>query len=157
FGTARLFVPALLFACLPAAHAVAVGLNLLRRSSGQPWAPAGVLVAVPALIVALDPGPVRAWAERLSEPRPLEIGLGEWRQGVVEAVRRHTTDQARILWEDERSGRLESHWSALLPVLTGRVFLGGIDPDAGIEHATSGLVDQALAGRPLREWGDAEL
>jgi hypothetical protein len=42
-------------------------------------------------------------------------------------------------------------------VLTGRVFVGGLDAEAVIEHATSGLVDGWLAGRPLAEWSDAEL
>jgi hypothetical protein len=45
----------------------------------------------------------------------------------------------------------------LLPLLTERVFIGGLDPDAGIEHTAWGLVDQCLAGRPLDDWTDREL
>jgi hypothetical protein len=42
-------------------------------------------------------------------------------------------------------------------LLPGRSFVGGLDPEAGIEHTLEGLVDQALAGRSLAEWNDAEL
>jgi hypothetical protein len=44
-----------------------------------------------------------------------------------------------------------------LPLLTGRSFIGGLGPDAGIEHAACGLVEETLAGRPAAYWADAEL
>ena len=44
-----------------------------------------------------------------------------------------------------------------MPVLTGRAFVGGLDPDADIEHTAGGLIDQTLIGRPLDDWTDAEL
>ena len=68
-----------------------------------------------------------------------------------------TTAEARVLWEDRRGDRRTSRWTALLPVLTGRSFIGGLDPDAGIEHATASLVDQCLAGKPLRDWDNYQL
>src|SRR5262249_3980377 len=46
---------------------------------------------------------------------------------------------------------------ALLPGLTGRAFLGGLDDDAGIEHSFCGLRYGKLNGRPLGEWSDADL
>jgi hypothetical protein len=42
-------------------------------------------------------------------------------------------------------------------VWTGRSFLGGLDPEANLEHGYASLVDQQLAGRPIAEWTDAEL
>ena len=42
-------------------------------------------------------------------------------------------------------------------MLTGRAFVGGLDPDGGIDHTAGGLIDQTLAGRPLDDWTDAEL
>jgi hypothetical protein len=44
-----------------------------------------------------------------------------------------------------------------LPILTERAFIGGLDADAGIEHAAMALVDGALAGRSIDEWSDNEL
>jgi len=86
------------------------------------------------------------------------------RQQLVETLRKLTTLEARILWEDRtglsvRSSAQEgsSRWTALLPVLTGRTFIGGLDSEARLEHAYASLVDQELAGRPVGEWGDAEL
>src|SRR5262249_35371742 len=49
------------------------------------------------------------------------------------------------------------HWSALLAQSTKRSFLGGLDPDAGVEHMYARLSENALAGRPLGEWTDEEL
>jgi hypothetical protein len=157
FGTAGLIVPALLFATLPAAHALSEGMRLLRRLTRSSLAPFGVALALPALAWLLAPPAVGDWARHLAVPEPLEVGLGASRQEVVDALTRHTTDQARILWEDHRGTRLDSHWTALLPLLIGRAFVGGLDPEAGIEHATCGLSDDVLAGRPLREWADSEL
>ncbi len=72
-------------------------------------------------------------------------------------LKEQTTTQARILWEDRRGARQASRWTALLPVLTGRAFVGGLDPDGAIDHTAGGLIDQTLGGRPLDDWTDAEL
>jgi hypothetical protein len=63
----------------------------------------------------------------------------------------------RILWEDRPGVRHASLWTALLPLLTGRTYIGGLDPEAQIEHAYPGFVDGVLAGRPVASWSDAEL
>jgi hypothetical protein len=68
-----------------------------------------------------------------------------------------TTACARILWEDRPEAVGGPRWTALLPVLTGRAFVGGLDPDAVCEYARNGLVGHRLAGRPLAEWADGEL
>jgi hypothetical protein len=44
-----------------------------------------------------------------------------------------------------------------LPVLTERVYLGGLGREAPIEHAAVRLANGQLAGRPLAEWSDADL
>jgi hypothetical protein len=44
-----------------------------------------------------------------------------------------------------------------LPELTGRPFVGGLDPDAGVEHTFAGLTGATLAGRPLADCTDADL
>ncbi len=46
--------------------------------------------------------------------------------------------------------------------MTGRSFIGGLDPDSTIEHAAIGLIDHQmpgppLVGRQLSLWTDAEL
>jgi hypothetical protein len=75
----------------------------------------------------------------------------------VNALTAETAPSARILWEDRRGAGGDSHWTALLPLLTERAFVGGLDPEAGIEHTAAGLCDGTLAGEPLRSWADAGL
>jgi hypothetical protein len=157
FGAAQLLIPALFFASGPAALALARTLDRVGRWSGSMAAPALLAVGTPALVAMAVPGPAADWGSRLSTPRPLQIGLGDDRLALVEALRARTSDSARVLWQDRRAGRADSRWAALLPLLTGRAFVGGLDPEPGIEHASAGLVDQTLAGRPLEEWSDAEL
>jgi hypothetical protein len=151
-GAARLVVPSALFAVVPAAHAIAWALGRLRR-------PALGLACLVAPCVAGLTWPTTAplLMERLRGPEPLEIGLNAGRQKIVEVLRAQTTAEARILWEDRREERTASRWTALLPVLTGRSFIGGLDPNAGIEHTATGLVDQYLADRLLRDWTDEQL
>ena len=48
-------------------------------------------------------------------------------------------------------------WTALLPFLTGRPFLGGLDPAHVVEYTRTGLVNEQLAGQPVNAWSDAEL
>jgi hypothetical protein len=156
-GGCQLLAPALLYAALPAAHALAQTLGRLRRWSGTIASPVLVLAAVPGVVWLASPTEASEWGRGLGRVRPLDIGLGEERSALVEAIRKQTSEEARILWEDRRGPRRASRWTALLPVLTGRAFVGGLDAEAGIEHATGGLVDHHLAGRPLAEWSDPEL
>ncbi len=155
-GACQLLGPALLFASVPAAFALAWLLEQSRRLGGI-LVPLAVLAAGPVLAWALAAGPARDWGERLVRPAPFAVGLGDERSALVEALRDSTSDSARILWEDRRAPRCEPRWTALLPVLTGRAFLGGLDDGAGIEHATCGLLEGALEGRPLDDWSDAQL
>jgi hypothetical protein len=70
---------------------------------------------------------------------------------------RVTRPSARILWEDHSGTQPGPRWVTLLPLLTGRAFLGGLDGDAAIDHAYAALGDQSLAGRHIRNWTDAQL
>jgi hypothetical protein len=72
-------------------------------------------------------------------------------------LRTHTTTEARILWEETSSGRSTSHWTALLPLLTERAYLGGLDPEGSIEHAYARFAEQLLLGRPIGNWTHEEL
>jgi hypothetical protein len=156
-GAAQLLTPALLFAALPAAVTLSRMLDTVRRWSGTAAAPALVAASVPVAVALAAPDAARGWARSMSEPRPFQVGLGEERTALVEAVREATADNARVLWEDRPAVRGESHWTALLPLLTGRAFVGGLDAEAGIEHAATGLTDRRLAGRPVADWTDLEL
>jgi hypothetical protein len=156
FGAERLFAPALMCASIPAAYAVAELLRPIRRLGG--WGSALLLggAALGGLLLAI-PSHREAWLGRWRGNEPLQIGLGAERQNVVAAVAEHTTNEARILWEDRRGTRQSSHWTALLSHLTGRAFVGGLDPEAAIDPTAGGLIDQTLAGRPLDDWKDVEL
>jgi hypothetical protein len=94
----------------------------------------------------------RAW-----RTAPLTVGLDLQREELIRTLRERTTPDARILWEDRRPGRGAGQWTALLPVWTGRQYLGGLDPEAGVEHVFAALGEEGLAGRPLADWADAEL
>jgi hypothetical protein len=87
----------------------------------------------------------------------LQVGFTPEQDALFEAIRTHTSEKGRILWEDRPASRTASHWTALLPLLTGRAYVGGLDPNAGIEHAAGGLTALTLVGQPLGRWGDKEL
>jgi hypothetical protein len=113
-------------------------------------AAAAVGVFVGGQDVALD------LAHRSVETEPLKLGLSSEQQALVETLQSGTGPEARILWEDDvEPGR--SHWTALMPLLTDRAFLGGLDAEAGIEHLYPSLVEEKLAGRHISSWTDAEL
>jgi hypothetical protein len=149
FGSQRLLAPALLFAALPAAAAIGYRLSAV----GLGVAAAGFL------LWPMPEGkkPLIDWAMRWRGAEPFQLGLDADRQTIVEALRQHTTNEARILWEDRAVSPLASHWTPLLPLWTERAYIGGLDADAGIEHATNGLLDGVLMGRPLRDWSDDDL
>jgi hypothetical protein len=157
FGMARLLVPGLFFAVLPASHLCMATLDWVRRAIGW-WGVPVVLNAVAVAVFFATPTPaLRAWFGHWPQTQPLTIGLSDERQTIVATLRTNTTPEARILWEDRPAARLSSRWTALLPLLTERPFVGGLDPDGVIEHTATGLNDRSLAGRLLNEWTDVEL
>jgi hypothetical protein len=157
FGTAGLLVPALWFAALPAAHAwVQIGRLLAYLARGRLRAAllAGALLAAAGLTRGET---LTTFARRFEGSAPLAVGLGPDRQALVDTLITYTTSEARILWEDRPATRETSRWTALLPVLTGRRFVGGLDPDAGIDHVRAGLVNQRLADTDIQAASDAYL
>jgi hypothetical protein len=157
FGTVRLLVPALLFAALPAARAVAESSLLAARLCGGPTrgvALTGTLLGVIGLSV---PGTFPIGLHRFAGSTPFAIGLNPEARTWVDMLRNETSADARILWEDPIEPEPGAHWSALLPLLTERAYLGGLDPDAAIEHAFAQLRGPNLAGRALAWWSDDEL
>jgi hypothetical protein len=150
-------VPALWFAALPAAHAWTRSYHLLARLVRGRWRAAvlGAVLLAAGGVAAYTT--VAALAEGTAGTNPLVLGLGPDREALVQTLVQHTGTEARILWEDRPVGREASRWSALLPVLTGRTFIGGLDPEAGIEHSQAGLIRQHLAGEPIGRLSDAAL
>lgn len=88
---------------------------------------------------------------------PLGLGFTAEQSTFVEAIREKTSDDARILFEEPDTTRPGWNWTALLPQQCGRALMGGIDPDAGIEHLECGLRAEKLAGRALADWSHGEL
>jgi hypothetical protein len=156
-GTADLLVPALWFAALPAAHAWVQGCRLLARLLRGPWRAAAACVVLLGTAAAFARETVVVFAERCAGATPLVVGLGPERQALVDTLIRQTGPECRILWEDRPAGREASRWTALLPILTGRSFIGGLDPDAGIEHLQCGLLNETLEGRHIARLSDAAL
>jgi hypothetical protein len=156
-GTAALLAPALWFACIPAAHASTwVCLRLWRHGAVGRCVLAGLVIALGAGTTLLTPTP-QCLFERCVPVEPLEIGLGPQRQAIVQTLMQYTSNDARILWEDRNRPRQGSRWPALLPILTGRSFIGGLDPDGFIEHSSISLINESLDGRHIESWKEEEL
>jgi hypothetical protein len=156
-GTTPLYLVGLWFAVLPAVYV----LGQLFALSSRWLAPfakmlilaAGICAGVAVCGYELATGRGLHWLC----PASLAVGLNPQQQALVESIISHTTPEARILWEECTSEEDGSRWPVLLPVLTKRAYIGGLGPDVSIEHAHARLIDRALAGRPLREWSNAEL
>jgi hypothetical protein len=156
-GTSGLLVPGLWLATVPAAHAWVAGCRRLARPLGG-VARAAWLCATVALVAVLAlGGDVVTLAERLAGAKPFQIGLGPEREALIETLIRCTGQKARILWEDRPGPRTAPRWTALLSLLTGRTFLGGLDPDGCIEHSHAGLIKQKLDGKPIGDWKEDDL
>jgi len=108
------------------------------------------------LLAAVASLPLLAVAGNLLAPTPLLVGLGEDRERVVETLRELTTADARVLWEESPPDTPGWNWSALLPTLTGRAYLGGLDGAAGVEHSYCGQRGDRLNGRALPDWTDSQ-
>ncbi len=156
-GAPRLLVPALLFATAPAVYGLLQLGRWLAAATGSAGRAAIVSAGVLAAGIAVAHEPLMALAARCTTTTPLAIGLGPEREALVATLQEHTTAAGRILWEDRPGQSPTGRWTALLPVLTERAFLGGLDANAGIVHEYVRFADQMLADRWLRDWSDAEL
>lgn len=145
-GTAALLAPGLWFACVPAAHAcVFVGSRLWWFGTIGRCTLIALLLAAVGSFIYLTETPSTMLA-RCLPAESFEIGVGPRRQAIVDALEHHTDTDARILWEDRKRPRTTSRWPALLPILTGRNYIGALDPDGFIVHSSIGLIDENLDG-----------
>jgi hypothetical protein len=158
-GTAALFAPALWFASLPAAHGWTWALSRIWRHGTIGRIVAGALPLAAVACFAYFAETPCMLLDRCVPAEPFEIGLNADRQAIVDALKTHTDENARILWEDRAGPRNASRWAALLPILTERRFIGALDPDGFIEHSAICLRHEMLDGRPMKEltWPDDEL
>jgi hypothetical protein len=154
FGVPGLLVPALLFATLPASNALRASVGVACRWRSMCWASVAGLIAGGVYLWHEPPPALAEWGVRFYRGPSLQLGLDADQQKLVDALRQHTSSGARILWEDRRTTPQTPQWAVLLPLLTEREYIGGLDPEAGIEHTANGLCDAALIGKPVREWQD---
>lgn len=153
-GSFGLLLPALWFAAFPAAHAWMQLLSFGQRRLGViATCVIGIAVAA-SLAVFAQPGLAQLWI-RFSTAEPLAIGLGREEKSIIDMLINYTGPEARILWEN-RAGE-KSHWTALLSLLTGRSYIGVLDPLHTTQHARTGLVDDALNDRAIQSFSDVEL
>ena len=125
---------------------------------GQLAAVGAVVAVLGLLVVGWADGPERPLASAAGlRTDPAVVGLSDDQRAVVAALRDHTTAEARILWDDTTDHRPGWNWTALLPVLTDRAYLGGLDHEAGMEYSFCGMREGRLNGRQLSLWTDAEL
>ncbi|MFL5242606.1 MAG: hypothetical protein ACJ8FY_10915 [Gemmataceae bacterium] len=151
------FIPSLFLMVIPAAYAIrSLASGIIKWADGRPLKLALVALSGVCAIIPIRTD-MAAWCASLAEVTPLQIGLPADRMEIVQAIKSKTTEEARILWEDQKDQVNTSGWTALLPILTGRSFIGGLDPQMGIEHTSLGLADQTLAGRLFADWSDSEL
>jgi len=122
--------------------------GLLAAWWKQTPAEAGLMLAGAALPLVLSFAGV-------SHARPLLLGLSTDQQDLVKALRLQTTPDARILWEDPDPDRLGWNWSALLPTLTERSYIGGLDGAACIDHSFCGMRFGRLNGKLFQDWSAA--
>lgn len=152
-GVAKLLVLGVGFAAAPCAFAIIAGLIALHRIVRHPLGTAAVaLCLVVGFLIPLR-HQFRTLLEQCAHARSLSLGLSEEQEQLIQTIRASTSRDARILIEDRENVR----WMPLLADRSERAFLGGLDPDPGVEHFFARLTPPLLAGRPLTDWTDAEL
>lgn len=156
-GATRLIVPALLFAVVPAAHAAVESWRGLSAWGGKPWRAAVVGAALVLAVGLLAEAHLADLGRRCLAAEPLRVGLEAERDELCTTLTEYTSAEARILWEDRPERQAAGQWTALLPLLTGRSYVGGLDAHPGIEHGYASFGGCSLAGRPLSDWSDADL
>jgi len=155
-GPGKMLVLACSFAALPCAATCRSYFSSWRRWPNHPrlGVLAGSLVLLGVGVFAHED--MQTLFKQSLRARPFRLGFTAEQETLVQTLRAATVADARILWED-RPNPHYPHWSALLAPSTERSFLGGLDPDAGVEHMYARLSNNMLAGRPLSEWSDEEL
>jgi hypothetical protein len=155
-GTAHLLIPALLLAVFPAVVAVTAMRQSVARQR-RAWPRAAACLAPLLLCFGTNSCDPRVWGDRFLRAAPMQIGLTRDQERLVQWLRTNTDRSARILWEEKTVAKDCSHWTALLPILTGRAYLGGLGPALCIEHSFPRLIDDKLAGQPVARISDTGL
>ena len=162
--TEGMFFGAVWFALYPAARGLLSVLTgrwtEVERSKGGPC----LVKAIPGcFVVALVLGMAGSelWSPlwRMQEPDSDNLAMQAKQKTVLEGLAALPRGGGRILWEEGDAatpGKAEGH-SPLLPLLTGRPFMGGLESAGLIEHLGSGLVEGRLAGSPIEDYSDREL
>jgi len=148
---------ALWLAAVPAAYGLSKTISLSIRLLGSPLRALGAAGCLVGMLCLLQGRSFASFVARYTATTPLVIGFTPEQLGWVKAIQENTTPEARILWEEDPEEESGSGWSALLPRLTGRYYIGGLDRNASIEHSYACLAKQCLAGRPLESWNEGEL
>lgn len=156
-GTACLLIPGLWFAAIAAAQGWTAGISAISQCLPYRSVQLAAMLASGAVLGLLAQQYQHVVTARCQQALPLEIGLNAERRELVQTLLRETTSEARILWEDHQANRSGSLWSALLPLLTERCFMGGLDPQGQIEHSQAAFVRHLLAGKHISQWSDAAL
>ena len=99
---------------------------------------------------------------RLTMDRPLRCGYTAEMLALVGFLKAHTTNEHRVLFEDqlrlwEATDPESTHWTPLLPLLTGRSFIGGLYELAPVPEHYASFGDFHLAGRRIDHWQPDEL
>jgi hypothetical protein len=158
-GAAIFLSPALWFACLPAAHGwTRVFAGLAGNNFGRlVLLLAGLGVGAAFCVGRGECKMIEGCIVHAVRIQPLEFGLTPERQALVAILQQYTTKDARILWEDRKMPRAASRWSPMLPALTDRWFLGGIDPDGVLEISSISFLSESLERRKIGDWSDRSL
>ncbi len=121
-----------------------------------------VSIAAGATLLLVARATLPASRVRLSMKRPLPAGLRPEMHALVRTLKQATTGEHRILFEDqlrlwEATDPESTHWTPLLPWLTGRTFIGGLYELTPLPHRYASFGDRHLAGRPIGQWRPDEL
>lgn len=155
-GVTNLFVLALFFAAMPCAMSLTELCILVGRITRRRRLGAATAVALFANLLVWHMTDLAILARQIAFPKPFQLGLNEEQQTLVKTIRTSTGSDSRILWE-ERPNHPFPTWTALLPQRTQRPYLGGLDPNAALDHTHVRLTSSQLCGRSLAEWQDSEL
>jgi MFS family permease len=152
----RFLVPLSFWLAVAAGPAMGAIANRLTIGTARQVVRAAILaVAAGVVVLWLAQGRVFTIGyQMIAHRRPFSVGLKPPMLELVEWIRTHTNNSARILFEDqlrllENTEPESVHWSCLLPILTGREFIGGQYQVTPLVHHVASFGDFHLAGRPV--------
>lgn len=157
----RYQVPLHLILSLPLADLIFTAIAWPFRSQAWPTVfVSSIAVAIFAAVVF--PFSLRPEFADAVVRRVMPCGLTSEMTGLCDWIVKHTDDSARILFEDQlrlREATIpeSTHWTPLLPILTGRQFIGGQYQCAPLLHQYAAFGDFELARKPIDQYSAAQL